>query len=443
MFRLLKTLIGWYGRYWIIPLGIFILLTLLALPCFILVLMVGNWHGGLFEHLLDLMLTLQLLHCGIAVIAGVVLLFRRRFIRALIYFAESAVFFVIMFLMGMFAMFATAFLDNDHFADNLELPKDVLLSEPLDGGFTSSRSVLTDAFEKEVVGAIGNGPTLTDTEECHLPALERLMATSEGKRKVLDYLAASSEWMLRYNEIDRLYATRNSRDSNGMVDCNENHAHFPSYNVTTKQKEGLHAQYSFRIYFDGPPNRLFAKGMKPFDCLVRGKKDTTPFYVDTWLMAGTARIFIYDESLFPGRQMTAKMVELVNREFEALEHTNDLSVFGEKRPMEVKLYNNTQPGLYLLDIWCNPGETGILMVRAKEITKGTPLSETRLPEHQVKVYGCPQADVSFNSQIDFTIFEGNWDQYYGACFELWFKPDSGAPERKLWSDNYRIQGWQR
>ena len=160
-------------------------------------------------------------------------------------------------------------------------------------------------------------------------------------------------------------------------------------------------------------------------------------------MAGTACIYIYDESLFQGRQMTAKLVELVNKEFKALETTDDLNACGEKRPLEVNLYNNTQPGLYLLDIWSNPGETGTLTVKAHEITKGTPLSEYRLLEHQVKVYGCPQIDVSFNSQIDFTIFEGNWDQYYGACFELWFKPDSGAPERKLWSGNYRIQGWQR
>ncbi|MBQ9366685.1 MAG: hypothetical protein IJT83_02800, partial [Victivallales bacterium] len=115
-------------------------------------------------------------------------------------------------------------------------------------------------------------------------------ALPEGKQKVLDYLAASPDWMLRYNEIDRLYATRNSHDANGLVDCNENHAFFPSYNVTTQKREGIHAQYSFRIYFDGPPNRLFAKGKKPFDCLVRGQKDTAPFYVETWLMAGTASI---------------------------------------------------------------------------------------------------------------------------------------------------------
>ena len=443
MFKLIKTLIRWYGTYWLIPLGIFILLALLALPFLLLILMFGNWHAGVFEHVFNFLLDLQLIHVGVAGIAGIVLLFKRHFIRALVYFAQGAVFFAILLVMGMFAFFATAFLDNDHFADNLKLPKDVQLSEPLDGGFTSSRSVPTYAFEKEVVGAISKGATLTDTEECHLPALERLMATPDGKQKVLDYLAASPDWMLRYNEIDHLYATRNSHDANGLIDYDENHAFFSSYNVTTQKREGIHAQYSFRIYFDGPPDRLFAKGMKPFDCLVRGQKDTAPFYVETWLMAGTASIYIYDESLFPGRQMTAKMVALVNREFEALETIDDLSTFGEKRPMEVKLYNNTQPGLYLLDIWCIPGETGTLTVKAHEITKGTPLSEDRLREHQVKVYGCPQADVSFNSQIDFTIYEGNWDQYYGAQFELWFKPDSGAPERKLWSGNYRIQGWQR
>ena len=39
--------------------------------------------------------------------------------------------------------------------------------------------------------------------------------------------------------------------------------------------------------------------------------------------------------------------------------------------------------------------------------------------------------------------EGNWDQYYAARFELWFRPDSGAPERKITEKVFRIQGWQR
>ena len=41
------------------------------------------------------------------------------------------------------------------------------------------------------------------------------------------------------------------------------------------------------------------------------------------------------------------------------------------------------------------------------------------------------------------IGEGDWGKYYAARFEVWFDPDSGAPERKLLEKNFKIEGWQR
>ena len=438
----IMKIIRWYGAGWTHPLWIFILLALLSIPY--IHLMSGNWHDAFFAKLFNIMMLFQVIHIVLAGITGIMVLCRGRIAHALAIFAKCAAFFFVMISMVMVAAFAMAFADNDHFADKLELPKDVQLSEPLDGGYEQHfQRIVSDTFQKEVVGVIGNGPSLKPEEEHHLPALERLMATAEGKRKVLDYLSACSDWTLRYNDVDRLYATRNSHDSKGMVVCSEYHSLFPSTNLTTGLKEGVHAQYSFRIYFDGTPNRLFAKGKKPFDCVVTPFRGGEQIGVDTWLTSGSARIYIYDESVVSGGQMTVKMLELVNKEFEALEKENDMSVYGEKCPLTVKLYNGMQGGMYLLDIWCNPGETGMLSVKAQEITKGTRLSEHRLKEHQVKVYGCSQMDVSFHSQIDFTIYEGNWEQYYGARLELWFTPDSGAPARLIWTDNYRIQGWMR
>ena len=49
----------------------------------------------------------------------------------------------------------------------------------------------------------------------------------------------------------------------------------------------------------------------------------------------------------------------------------------------------------------------------------------------------------FRTPMELTIYEGNWGQFYGARFEVWFKPDSGGAERKLLEKNYKIQGWER
>ena len=49
----------------------------------------------------------------------------------------------------------------------------------------------------------------------------------------------------------------------------------------------------------------------------------------------------------------------------------------------------------------------------------------------------------FSGNMEFTIYEGNWEQYYAARFELWFRPDGGGAERKLAEATWRVQGWMR
>jgi hypothetical protein len=40
-----------------------------------------------------------------------------------------------------------------------------------------------------------------------------------------------------------------------------------------------------------------------------------------------------------------------------------------------------------------------------------------------------------------TIYEGDWGKPYAARFEVWFKPDNGGNEQKLFQKNYKIEGW--
>ena len=91
----------------------------------------------------------QVIHIVLAGITGIMVLCRGRIAHALAIFAECAVFFFVMISMVMAAAFAMAFADNDHFADKLELPKDVQLSEPLDGGYEQHfQRIVSDTFQK-------------------------------------------------------------------------------------------------------------------------------------------------------------------------------------------------------------------------------------------------------------------------------------------------------
>ena len=73
---------------------------------------------------------------------------------------------------------------------------------------------------------------------------------------------------------------------------------------------------------------------------------------------------------------------------------------------------------------------------------------TRYPEHLVGLAAeIVQAETllreKFLYENGFTIYEGDWGKPYAARIEVWFRPDSGQPERKLLERTCKIEGWQR
>ena len=79
----------------------------------------------------------------------------------------------------------------------------------------------------------------------------------------------------------------------------------------------------------------------------------------------------------------------------------------------------------------HPSEPGQVFLRADEITRAPGLT-TRKSKNPGEL---------FSSDLHSTIHEGDWGQYYGARFEVWFDPESGGPERKLLESNWKIEGW--
>ncbi|NCD23304.1 MAG: hypothetical protein EOL90_10250 [Spartobacteria bacterium] len=110
----------------------------------------------------------------------------------------------------------------------------------------------------------------------------------------------------------------------------------------------------------------------------------------------------------------------------------------------LELRNSFQPGLYDAYVWINPGEPGMVYLKAYEATQGTPLSANRLKESSNEWVGWSEnPEELFLSNTHFSIYEGDWGKPYAARFEVWFVPDSGAPERKLLEKVFKIEGWQR
>ena len=340
---------------------------------------------------------------------------------------------------------AMLFPGEDHFADDLVLPEGIELTEPLkpEEYFTahSSEKVSEDSFQYQVIAAANSEKGLKKDDDCRVPALEKISLMPDGRECLIRYLNASPEWDV-YEDEDRcgLYAVRHFQ-LDGSIYKSRNHYYLDDeYNWNW--------EYRLGIGLDGRSWYSFVKMNETKFSVSKGVYESVSAYSN-----GEVVLDIFEQNKTSGRPMTAMTLKLLEKEFHALHLLisedpeqwvkavpADMNIRKDAQP-DIVLYNGFQGGIYDADIWCNPGEPGLLYLKAFEITQGTPLSEDRMPNVKAGYSGDPNE--MFLREMGFTIYEGNWGQYYGARFEVWFKPDSDQPDRKLFEKNFKIEGWQR
>ncbi|RQO40812.1 hypothetical protein DBR39_07695 [Chryseobacterium sp. KBW03] len=134
-----------------------------------------------------------------------------------------------------------------------------------------------------------------------------------------------------------------------------------------------------------------------------------------------------------------------NIKFEKPLKLNDAKDKINTNQQDFILYDYFQSGIYKYDLFLNKIEKGKVYLKIFEITKNQKLSERSIKEEsQIEVENKTDELKKFELKDEFTIFEGDWGQFYGARIEVWFKPDDiNKPERKLMIKNYIVQGWMR
>jgi len=103
------------------------------------------------------------------------------------------------------------------------------------------------------------------------------------------------------------------------------------------------------------------------------------------------------------------------------------------------VYWGGEPGIYEFALWYKSDRDGYLYIKAFEITKGTPLSVSRLKDRSKLDIGKSNELRFYHNQ--FTIYEGDWGYPYAARFEVWFSASDG--DVKISEKNYIIEGWMR
>ncbi|MFN5182479.1 MAG: hypothetical protein ACK5D5_05600 [Bacteroidota bacterium] len=136
-----------------------------------------------------------------------------------------------------------------------------------------------------------------------------------------------------------------------------------------------------------------------------------------------------------------------------IEYPIDLTADGQRpdsicnlirSDQDFQLYNSFQPGQYEFDFWTGKIDSGTIYLKAFEITKEYGLSADRLKKSsEIRIYNSRDSVVKFSTNSDFTIYEGDWGKPYAARFEVWYIEDKSGLEKKLFTKNYFIEGWQR
>ena len=109
----------------------------------------------------------------------------------------------------------------------------------------------------------------------------------------------------------------------------------------------------------------------------------------------------------------------------------------------LQIWNDIQGGLYKYDFYYGSLGRGEIFLRCYEVTSNMALSEDRLiEESRVKVSPQKHFGKVVNKQ-SFTIYEGDWEDYYAARIEVWFKNAETNQESKLLEKVYRVEGWMR
>ena len=109
----------------------------------------------------------------------------------------------------------------------------------------------------------------------------------------------------------------------------------------------------------------------------------------------------------------------------------------------LQIWNDFQGGMYTYDFYYPALEEGWIYLRCYEATENIPLSSERI--WAASMVATPST-TSFSKVVEkqsFTIYTGDWGDYYAARIEVWHKDAKTGKKRKLMEKVYRVEGWER
>jgi hypothetical protein len=342
---------------------------------------------------------------------------------------------------------------QDGFADELEIPEGIEISDPVP--FSSLKTPKAeDAFRASILEALSREASDDATVTAELPELSSCF---QDKRGLLErYLAASPAWRV-FEVRGARYATRRWKMAGGWR--YEMHGYYSDFDVNWGERNRLDLpdfQTRCTLGLSGRPWVTFKRDVTEFATGIPTEVQLTERFDKqnslTIITAGNLLVEVFEQTQRKERSLTKTTLKIIEAEAARIAGVKDWSALVRLLPPgsichgkpEFQLCQPGEPGVFDSVAWVNPGEAGTTYLKAFEITQGTPLSVTNLMRYANERLGWsadPNELFFFNTH--FLITEGDWGKPYGARFEVWFKPDSGEPERKLLERTFKIEGWMR
>ncbi|UII20540.1 hypothetical protein [Fulvivirga ligni] len=148
-------------------------------------------------------------------------------------------------------------------------------------------------------------------------------------------------------------------------------------------------------------------------------------------------VMFYPRDLFFSNQQIPE-----NTDFELPINLNNKSSVDSLMAMknsnfEILLANYGQPGMYKSFVWTDLNEEGELYLKAYDAIHNFEL--VRITERTELKVSKGESPIS----QEFTVYDGVWESYYLARFEVWFKPTDGTDEQKIGEQTFKVEGWIR
>ena len=125
-------------------------------------------------------------------------------------------------------------------------------------------------------------------------------------------------------------------------------------------------------------------------------------------------------------------------EFRQMESADSLNIDSY-----LQIQNDIQGGMYLYDFYYGALHAGDIYLKCYEVTENLPLSEERILEASKVSIERSTSFTQLVSKQRFTIYEGEWGDYYAARIEVWHRDADTQQEQKLYEKVYRVEGWMR